>query len=155
MVKSSIPLAIFFSLLLLIIIFSCIGLLVHTQLRARRLGLPRPSLSSYNPFAKKHEYYGPSPAHGGLVGWARDKVRIFKNRNIHSSTGLSAEPFRNNDGRRMKNHKFNPLDPDEAWDTRDEEEPNSYPFYQEQEFKYHHLTDVPPEQNYSRDQEPS
>lgn len=55
----------------------------------------------------------------------------------------------------MKNHKFNPLDPDEAWDTRVEEEPSSYPFYQEEEFKYHHLTDVPPEQNHSRDEEPS
>ncbi|KAI5466592.1 hypothetical protein BGZ63DRAFT_1926 [Mariannaea sp. PMI_226] len=106
--------------ILVVLVAAVIGWVVFTQLRARRLGLPAPSLASYLPWHKEDNSYGPPrPAPGGVVGWFNDQMRKFKNRNNRSATGAYEGDAR---GRRG----FGPLDPDEAWDTRVGHEADSY-----------------------------
>lgn len=114
---------IFFIVLLLLLVAAGVGWVVFTQLRARRLGLPAPSLSSYNPFARSEPspYGPPTPAPGGIRGWINDKLRGRKGRGIYE------QPTDYNTGRRG----FGPLDPDEAWDARVHNEAGGY--YEEQE----------------------
>ncbi|KAI6247244.1 hypothetical protein HI914_04148 [Erysiphe necator] len=136
----------FFLTAFLLTIFTCTGWLIYTQLRARRLGIPTPTLSSYNPFGNKNDYRGPDPAHGGFVGWVRDRVRIFKHRKAHSSTGGFDESFNNSIRDRARNQGFSPLDPDEAWDTRVEAETGAFEpreYYEEQEFGRHRISLAP------------
>lgn len=67
------------------------GWVVFTQLRARRLGLPWPSLSSYLPWRQRDKPYGPPrPAPGGVVGWINDQVRKFRNRGSRSAGGAGS-----------------------------------------------------------------
>jgi len=110
--------------------------IVWTRLRAKRLGLPPPPLSSYLPFLKSSESYGsPQPAPGGVVGWFNDRVRAFKNRNNRTAAGAYEQS--GSTGAAQRNRGFGPLDPDEAWDSRvgHETDPYSGPggYYEEQE----------------------
>ncbi|GAM91461.1 hypothetical protein ANO11243_095110 [Dothideomycetidae sp. 11243] len=96
-----------------------VGWIVQRQYRARRLGLPAPSL---NPFSSRGNrngggtgsgYAPPAPAPVGIGGWIKDKVSSF--RNSRTSAGAYEATSLNTSGRRTGG--FNPLDPDEAWDS--------------------------------------
>src|SRR4051812_38419585 len=67
---------IFFIVLMLLVIGGFGGWALWSRLRAKRMGLPTPSL---NPFAAAGGY-GPSPARGGVIGWVSAKVRALQNR---------------------------------------------------------------------------
>ncbi|KAH7327917.1 hypothetical protein B0I35DRAFT_472684 [Stachybotrys elegans] len=111
-----------------LLLAAAIGWVVYTQMRARRLGLPAPSLSSYLPWSKSDQSYGPPrPAPGGIVGWFNDKIRKMRNPNARSAAGSYEQPFQGS------RRGFGPLDPDEAWDTRVDHEAGSYGYYGEQE----------------------
>ncbi|KAK5998215.1 hypothetical protein PT974_00588 [Cladobotryum mycophilum] len=114
--------------IVVLLVVAVIGWIAFAQLRARRLGLPPPSLSSYLPWRKSDVPYGPpQPARGGIVGWFNDQVRKFKHRNNRSAAG-AYEPSAN-----RGNRGFGPLDPDDAWDTRVGHEADTYGYYEEQE----------------------
>ncbi|KAJ6782752.1 hypothetical protein PWT90_03627 [Aphanocladium album] len=107
---------------------AAVGWIAFTQYRARKLGLPAPSLSSYLPWNKRDNAYGPpQPAPGGVAGWFNDQVRKFKNRNNRSAAG-AYEP--SNGGGARGAHRA--LDPDEAWDTRVGNEADNYGYYEEE-----------------------
>lgn len=115
----------------------------YSHIRARRLGLPQPTLASYNPFnsSASHSYGGASPAPGGIKGWFNDKIRAFKNRNNRSAGGAYEEDLSSNiRGNRGATRGFGPLDPDDAWDARVGTEADGYgPHgYEEQELGLHH-----------------
>lgn len=94
--------------------------------------LPPPSLSSYIPWKRKDNPYGPpQPAAGGVVGWFNDQVRKFKNRNNRSAAG-AYEPSHGGNGGAGGRRGFGPLDPDEAWDARVGNEADSYGYYEEE-----------------------
>ncbi|KAH0391845.1 hypothetical protein KCU89_g14078, partial [Aureobasidium melanogenum] len=61
---------IFFLVAFVFIVIGGCAWIIFTQYRARRLGLPAPSL---NPFTRgrrqQNSYQAPSPASGGVVGW--------------------------------------------------------------------------------------
>jgi hypothetical protein len=103
----------------------------YTHYRARRLGLPPPSL---NPFARNRRdngtYRAPAPAPGGIQGWIADKFSGLRNKRTaggaYESTGYGGARG-STSGRRG----FGPLDPDEAWDARVDNEAGGY--YEEQE----------------------
>ncbi|KAK3687295.1 hypothetical protein B0T22DRAFT_124793 [Podospora appendiculata] len=107
-------------IIVLALIAAGVGWVIFTRVRAKRLGLPPPPLSSYIPFRKSSSsaspYGPPQPAPGGIVGWINDRIRLFKNRNARTAAGAyeGHQPSRAGGGRRG----FSPLDPDEAWDTR-------------------------------------
>ncbi|KAM3535150.1 hypothetical protein MY4038_001564 [Beauveria bassiana] len=111
---------------------AAVGWIVFTQYRARRLGLPTPSLSSYLPWNKRDNPYGPpQPAPGGVSGWFNDQVRKFKNRNNRSAAGAYEPSNRGaNPGGPRGAHRA--LDPDEAWDTRVGNEADNYGYYEEE-----------------------
>ncbi|KAG7125052.1 hypothetical protein HYQ45_013391 [Verticillium longisporum] len=129
-----------------IIILALAGALAwvtFTQLRARKLGLPAPSIASYIPFYKP-DPYGSSSASGGsgplatIKGW-------FGGRNARSATGAYEQPGATGSGggaglggnsSSAGRRGFGPLDPDDAWDARVGHEADSYgPYgaYDEQE----------------------
>lgn len=116
-------------LLLVVLAFLAATIYVlYTRLRTQWAGLPPPSLSSYNPFAKRTR---PSPNHpgsSGLVGWVRSKLHSFSS----SQGGTYEQPL----GRRG----VRGLDPDEAWDARVGNEADGYAtggYYEEQELDLH------------------
>ncbi|KAJ4327278.1 hypothetical protein N0V84_002291 [Fusarium piperis] len=114
-----------------LLIAAAVGWVVFTQLRARRLGLPPPSLASYLPWHKEESPYGPPrPAPGGIVGWFNDQVRKFKNRNNRSAAGAYEQNL-GGAGAPRGRRGFGPLDPDEAWDTRVGHEADAYGYYEE------------------------
>ncbi|KAI1409649.1 hypothetical protein F5Y13DRAFT_169744 [Hypoxylon sp. FL1857] len=107
------PVGTFFIVLFVLLIVAAVGWIVFTQLRARRLGLPAPPLSSYIPFVRSEpssSYGPPQPAPGGIRGWISDKVRALRSSGNRSATGAGYE--------RPSRRGFGPLDPDEAWDAR-------------------------------------
>ncbi|KAF5025476.1 hypothetical protein F66182_2452 [Fusarium sp. NRRL 66182] len=117
--------------ILVLLVAAAVGWVVFTQLRARRLGLPAPSLASYLPWHKEDTGYGPPrPAPGGVVGWFNDQIRKFKNRNNRSATGAYEQSTLNGGGARGR-RGFGPLDPDEAWDSRVGNEADQYGYYEE------------------------
>jgi hypothetical protein len=128
---------IFFIILIILIIAAVIGWIVFTQLRARRLGLPPPTLSSYIPFRSSSSTAAyPSPAPGGIVGWVNDKFRAFKNRRNRTAAGAYEEPYVGSNDSRRGRRGFGGLDPDEAWDARVGNEADAYGpggYYEEQE----------------------
>ncbi len=135
--------------ILLVIIFAAVivvsAWVVYVHLRARRLGLPQPTFSSYNPFAQSTSYGGPRPAPGGIVGWVNDKIRAFKNRNNRVAGGAYEEPLSSNVRGRGANRGFGPLDPDDAWDARVGTEADAYGpggYYEEQELGLSGNTDT-------------
>ncbi|KAH0166555.1 hypothetical protein KCU67_g4246, partial [Aureobasidium melanogenum] len=109
---------IFFLVAFVFIVVGGCAWIIFTQYRARRLGLPAPSL---NPFTRgrrqQNSYQAPSPASGGVVGWIKDKVGALKSSvGGGRSSGGAYEP---SGGYGRGGHRgFGPLDPDEAWDTR-------------------------------------
>ncbi|KAF4447126.1 hypothetical protein F53441_9271 [Fusarium austroafricanum] len=110
-----------------LLIAGAVGWVIFTQLRARRLGLPPPSLKSYLPWHKEDSGYGPPrPAPGGVVGWFNDQIRKLKNRNNRSAAGA----YEQSGGARGR-RGFGPLDPDEAWDSRVGNEADQYGYYEE------------------------
>ncbi|KAM5348462.1 hypothetical protein ACJ41O_008286 [Fusarium nematophilum] len=114
-----------------LLIAAAVGWVVFTQLRARKLGLPPPSLASYLPWHKEDSPYGPPrPAPGGIVGWFNDQIRKFKNRNNRSAAGAYEQPLGGGGAPRGR-RGFGPLDPDEAWDTRVGHEADAYGYYEE------------------------
>lgn len=111
---------------------AAIGWYAFTQMRARRLGLPPPTLSSYLPWKRSDNPFGPPrPAPGGVVGWVNDQVRKFKNRNNRSAAGAYEQPLQGSAGGGRRG--FGPLDPDEAWDARVGQEADGYGYYEPQE----------------------
>ncbi|OAA39850.1 acid phosphatase-like protein [Beauveria brongniartii RCEF 3172] len=111
---------------------AAVGWIVFTQYRARRLGLPTPSLSSYLPWNKRDNPYGPpQPAPGGVSGWFNDQVRKFKNRNNRSAAG-AYEPSNRGANPAGPRGAHRALDPDEAWDTRVGNEADNYGYYEEE-----------------------
>ncbi|KAI1490569.1 hypothetical protein F5X96DRAFT_669530 [Biscogniauxia mediterranea] len=135
------PVGTFFIILVVLLVIAAVGWIVFTQLRARRLGLPSPPLSSYNPFARSDPSpYGlPQPAPGGIRGWFSDKLRALRGGggNTRSAAGAYENPSSASRGR--SHSGFGPLDPDEAWDTRVHTEADTYGpggYYEEQELGY-------------------
>ena len=132
--------AAFFIIVLFLLIICPAAWIIYTHLRARRLGLPQPTLQSYNPFSGGQRYGAPGQASGGIVGWFNDKVRAFKNRNNRSAGGAYEEPLSSNARGRASNRGFGPLDPDDAWDARVGTEADAYGpggYYEEQELGLH------------------
>lgn len=121
---------VFLIILVIAVIGAGGGYVAYTHYRARKLGLPPPSL---NPFSKNRDsnaYRAPAPAPGGIVGWVNDKVNALRNKRTaggaYESTGYGGGGSARG-GRRA----FGPLDPDEAWDARVDNEASGY--YEEQE----------------------
>ncbi|KAF7896671.1 uncharacterized protein EAF01_009074 [Botrytis porri] len=131
----------FFLIVLIVAVIGGVAWIVYTHLRARRLGLPQPSLSSYNPFKGGSDRYGASGSgQGGVVGWVKDKVNGIKNRNNRSAGGAYEEPLSSNVRGRAANRGFGPLDPDDAWDARVGTEADAYGpggYFEEQELGLH------------------
>lgn len=133
--------AAFFIIVAFGVVGGAIAWVIYTQIRARRLGLPRPTLQAYNPFNRgttAGRYSGPggSSSSGGVFGWIRDKLPGARNR---SGTG-AAEPLSGNSRGRGGRRGFGPLDPDEAWDARVGNEADAYGpggYYEEQELGLH------------------
>ena len=120
---------------LIILIFALVGgyggWVLFSRYRAKKNGLPPPSL---NPFARSGgsapNY--PAPAPGGIKGWFDAQVFKFKNRNNRYATGAYEESgYGGPTGRgRGAGHR---LDPDEAWSARVGDEA----YYEEQELGLH------------------
>ncbi|KAK0388660.1 hypothetical protein NLU13_4903 [Sarocladium strictum] len=121
--------------IIVIALAAAVGWVVFTQVRARRLGLPPPSLSSYLPWKSSDSGYGPRPAPGGVVGWFNDQVRKFKNRNNRSAAGAYEAPLHGSGGAAAGRRGFGPLDPDEAWDAHVGTEADGYGPYDETELR--------------------
>ncbi|CZT09505.1 uncharacterized protein RAG0_14248 [Rhynchosporium agropyri] len=132
----------FFIIVLFVLVASCIGWVIYTHLRARRLGLPQPTISSYNPFQSSSSSgaFGSSQGSGGVVGWVKTKLGGLKKRNNRSAGGAYEEPLSSNVRGRASNRGFGPLDPDDAWDARVGTEADAYGpggYYEEQELGFH------------------
>lgn len=119
----------FFIIVAIVAFFGTAGWIIYTHLRARRLGLPQPTLASYNPFKSS----GRHGSNGGVGGWVTSKINAVKNRNKRSAGGAYEEPLSSN-VRGGRGH--GPLDPDDAWDARVGTEADAYGpggYYEEQE----------------------
>ncbi|KAI1095846.1 hypothetical protein F5B19DRAFT_269997 [Rostrohypoxylon terebratum] len=124
----------FFIVVLVLAVAGSIGWVVFTQLRARRLGLPAPPISSYNPFRRSEPspYAGPQPAPGGIRGWVSDKWRALRG----GGTGGGGSRSATGAGYERASRRGYGLDPDDAWDTRVGHEADAYygyGAYEEQE----------------------
>ncbi|KAK2070274.1 hypothetical protein P8C59_004784 [Phyllachora maydis] len=129
-----------FLTLFLLIVAAAIGWILFTRLRASRLGLPPPPLTSYIPFyhpSAAATPYGPAqPAPGGVAGWVSDRIRAFKQRNARTAAGAYESATRGGGGGGVGRRGFGPLDPDDAWDARVGNEADAYGpggYYEEQE----------------------
>ncbi|KAI3331683.1 hypothetical protein HD806DRAFT_166976 [Xylariaceae sp. AK1471] len=108
------PVGTFFIVFVVLLVVAAVGWVVFTQLRARRLGLPSPPLSSYIPFARssyQSQYGAPQPRAGGIRGWISDRFQSTKNK--RSAAGAYEQP-----SAATSRRGFGALDPDEAWDAR-------------------------------------
>ncbi|QSZ32123.1 hypothetical protein DSL72_001692 [Monilinia vaccinii-corymbosi] len=133
--------AAFFIIVFTVALIAGVAWIVYTHLRARRLGLPQPSISSYNPFVGASDGYADSGSgQGGMLGWVKGKVNALKNRNNRSAGGAYEEPLSTSVRGRAVNRGFGPLDPDDAWDARVGTEADAYGpggYYEEQELGLH------------------
>ncbi|KAI1461352.1 hypothetical protein F4805DRAFT_279363 [Annulohypoxylon moriforme] len=132
------PVGTFFIVLFVLAVVGLIGWVVFTQYRARRLGLPAPPLSSYNPFARSEpsSYAGPQPAPSGIGGWISDKWRTLRSRVGGGGGGGGGSRSATGAGYERASRRGYALDPDEAWDTRVGHEADAYygyGAYEEQE----------------------
>ena len=132
--------AIIFIVLVVLIAIAVVAAIIIRQLRARRLGIP----TSYNPFGRSSSAgnYPSNPS--GPLGWLKDRLNGLRNRRHRTAEGVYEEPLGNAgvDGR-YSHRGFDPLDPDEAWDSRvgaeaDGDGPGGY--YEEQELGLHRGT---------------
>ncbi|CAJ2513655.1 Uu.00g017740.m01.CDS01 [Anthostomella pinea] len=142
----------FFIVLVVLLIAAAVGWVTFTQLRARRLGLPAPPLSSYNPFARSgpSPYGPPQPASGGIGSWFSDKLRSLRSSGGGGRSAAGAYEAPSSSNVRGGRRGFGALDPDEAWDTRVGNEADTYGpggYYEEQELGLH-----PRSQGYGHDQ---
>ena len=125
--------AIFFLLLLFLVILPAAGWVGYIRWRAHKNGLPPPSISAYNPFNKfslPDRDSGSRPS--GVIGWIQNKYQGLRNKR----TSGGAYEGTSNTNRRG----FGPLDPDGAWDSRVGNEADAYgPVgdYEEQELGLH------------------
>jgi hypothetical protein len=130
-------LGVFFIIVAFLVVAGGAAWLIYTHLRARRLGLPTPTLASYNPFKRSEgSYSGPGAAPGGIMGWFKG----LTNKNNRSAGGAYEEPLSSNVRGRASNRGFGPLDPDDAWDARVGTEADAYGpggYYEEQELGLH------------------
>ncbi|KAK4893828.1 hypothetical protein LTR27_007854 [Elasticomyces elasticus] len=127
---------IFLIILVIAVIGGGGGYFLYASYRARRLGLPPPSL---NPFAKRTRtdnaaYRAPAPAPGGIGGWISSKWTALRNTRTaggaYESTGYGGgSGAAGVSGRDRRG--FGPLDPDEAWSAHVDNEASGY--YEEQE----------------------
>ncbi|KAK8164994.1 hypothetical protein IWX90DRAFT_484643 [Phyllosticta citrichinensis] len=152
---------VFFLVVILLIGATFAGYTVWVRLRAKRLGLPPPSL---NPFARESSRSSvaasalPAPAPGGIVGWVNDKMAALKNRRnrrgdpareryaagayeeagVGGGAGAPAPGPGSGGfgGESTARGGARGLDPDEAWDTRVGNEA----YYEEQELGLHEPT---------------
>ncbi|KAI1083484.1 hypothetical protein F5B20DRAFT_407519 [Whalleya microplaca] len=128
------PIGTFFIVLFVLLVVAAIGWVVFTQLRARRLGLPAPPLSSYIPFARPEpspfaDPPQPSSSGGGIGGWFRTKFAALRNR--RSAAGAyEGHSLNDNSNSRARGGSSGPLDPDDAWDVRVGNEAD-VPYYEE------------------------
>ncbi|OCK73668.1 hypothetical protein K432DRAFT_312288 [Lepidopterella palustris CBS 459.81] len=122
---------IFLIVLLLLALLALAAYVIYTRLRARRLGLPPPSLNPFGAGARSTTPNYPSPAPGGLRGWLDAKYRAFKNRRV--AAGAYEEPSGGYGGRNGRRGGGGALDPDEAWDSHVGNEA----YYEEQELGLH------------------
>lgn len=116
-----------FILLVVFVVVAClIAWVVYGQYRARKLGLPPPSLTSYNPFHRRSDSLGaPRPAATGAIGRFWEKIRHRTSGKDRSAGGAYEQPLSNVRGR--QDHRgFGPLDPDDAWDARVGNEADTY-----------------------------
>jgi len=130
---------VFLIILVLLVIGGGGGYIGYAHYRARKLGLPPPTLKDLNPFSKNRgggdnaNYRAPAPAPGGIKDWVVDKFNTLRNGRTAggayegTSYGGGARGDYSSSGRRG----FGPLDPDEAWDARVDNEAGGY--YEEQE----------------------
>lgn len=122
---------VFLIILVVVLIGGGGGYILYAHYRARKLGLPAPN---FNPFNRKPRenptYRAPAPAPNGVFGWVSDKFNSLRSgrttTGAYESTGYGVGG--SSGGARRG---FGPLDPDEAWDTRVDNETGGY--YEEQE----------------------
>lgn len=102
-----------------------------TQYRARRLGLPTPSLNPFTRNRNQQGYSAPAPAPTDIGGWFSSKIDAIRHVGSGRTAGGAYESTGYGGGTRGRNDRrgFGPLDPDEAWDTRVGNEA----YYEEQE----------------------
>ncbi|KAG9240730.1 hypothetical protein BJ878DRAFT_273210 [Calycina marina] len=138
--------AAFFLIVLIILLLTAGGWIIYTHLRARRLGLPQPTLASYNPFADSASggrFSSGSASGEGVITWVKSKL----SKNARSAGGAYEEPSNRNVRGRGANRGFGPLDPDDAWDARVGTEADAYGpggYYEEQELGLHGPSGVVP-----------
>lgn len=103
-----------------------------THYRARRLGLPAPNLNPFHRRDNNSSYRAPAPAADGIQGWLTDKWHALRNQRT-AGGAYEGTGHRVGGRRRSTNDRrgFGALDPDEAWDTRVDNEASGY--YEEQE----------------------
>ncbi|CAP67259.1 uncharacterized protein PODANS_1_22680 [Podospora anserina S mat+] len=115
------PAGIAILVIILLLIAAGVGWIVLSRIRAQRLGLPPPPLSSYIPFlaSSSSSSYGPTPAPGGIKGWFNDKLRQIKQaRNTRTAAGAYEGSSSYNAGYSGGGGQgFRSLD-DSAWDAR-------------------------------------
>ncbi|TKA71836.1 hypothetical protein B0A55_06803 [Friedmanniomyces simplex] len=133
---------VFLVILILLVVGGGGGYTLYTHYRARRLGLPPPSL---NPFSQRRRgetggstYRAPAPAPGGIQGWLSNKWHSLRNQRTaggaYESTGYGGGEGERGGGSGTTNRDrrgFGPLDPDEAWSAHVDNEAGGY--YEEQE----------------------
>ncbi|KAK7519218.1 hypothetical protein IWZ03DRAFT_328500 [Phyllosticta citriasiana] len=149
---------VFFLVVLLLAGATFAGYTVWVRIRAKRMGLPPPSL---NPFARESSRSSvaasalPAPAPSGIVGWVNDKMAALKNRRnrrgdagreryaagAYEEAGVGGgggapAPGGGFGGGGAARGGARGLDPDEAWDTRVGNEA----YYEEQELGLHEPT---------------
>lgn len=105
----------------------------YAHYRARKLGLPPPN---FNPFAKRRRetnanYRAPTPAPGGVQGWIMDKWNSFSSSGRTAGGAYESTSYGGARSSLGERRGFGPLDPDEAWDARVDNETSGY--YEEQE----------------------
>lgn len=111
---------------LVLLLIGALSWFIYSTLRARRLGLPQPSL---NPFSDRNRIPSRNyPARPGPLGWIKDKVRALGNLRTHGGAF---------EGGRAARRGFGRLDPDEAWDARVGNEADANGYYEEQELGLH------------------
>jgi hypothetical protein len=103
----------FFLIIIILLVVGYAAWIGFTQFRARRAGLPPPPWKSYIPFTSSSSSYRdssyPSPRHGGITGWFKDRIATLRNR--RSAFGGYEEPLESGMHGRRTDH-------DEAWDMR-------------------------------------
>ncbi|CAH0001292.1 unnamed protein product [Clonostachys byssicola] len=106
-----------------LLVLAVVGWVGFTQLRARKLGLPPPTLSSYIPWKQSDSYREPRSASGG--GGVRGWFGKLGNRNKRSAAGAYEQSG--------QQRGFGGLDPDDAWDSRVHDD--GYGYYEERELE--------------------